>query len=244
MAGKLGRLAPKVHPRTLKLSSFLKAVPAPRVFAWEYNLDDWTMMGNDTVGDCTCACIGHMIMEWTSRTYGTVTPTTEQVLTAYSAVTGYDPNTGANDNGAAITDVLAYCQSTGLAGHKILAWAEIDVSNLTNVKQAIAMFGGIDIGFNVPQSAMTQFDAGEPWNDIGDTDIVGGHSVPVMGYGGLGDTCITWGKRQPMNWAFWSRYVDEAYAIITQDWLMQAQTSPIFGLDLPALQPQLAALKA
>lgn len=245
MAGKLGRLAPKEHPRTLKLTSFLKETPTPpRVWAWEYNLPDWTMMGNDSVGDCTCACIGHMIMEWTSRTYGTVTPTTEQILAAYAAITGFDPITGAGDNGAAITDVLAYCQSTGIADHKILAWASFDPTNLTFVKQAVAIFGGIDIGFNVPQSAMDQFDAGQPWNDVGDTNIIGGHSIPVMGYGSLGNTSITWGKRQPMNWAFWKRYVDEAYAIITKDWLTQAQTTPVYGLDMVALQSALASIKA
>lgn len=242
---KLGKLPPKAHPKTLKLSAFFKApLPSvPKAFAWEYNLSDWGMMDNSDVGDCTCACAGHLIMEWTSRTYGTVTPTTQQILAAYQAISGWngivnDPS----DQGAAITDVLAYWQATGIADHKILAWASIDVTNLANIKSAVALFGGVDIGFNVSQTAMNEFSAGQPWNDTSDTNYIGGHSIPIMGYGGLGCTAITWGQRQQMSWAFFQKYCDEAYGIITQDWLNAQQVSPAFGLDLPALQAALQSV--
>lgn len=247
MAFKLGRLPRKDNPRTLKLAKYLKtSMPLVKVlpWAWEYNISDWTMMANDSVGDCTCACIGHMIMEWTSRTFGTVTPTTDQIIAAYSAITGYVPGNESTDNGAAITDVLAYFVSTGIAGRKALAWAAIDVADQTAIRQALQIFGGIDIGFNVPQSAIDEFNAGQPWNGTTDTNIIGGHSVCVLGGGGLGGTCITWGQRQQFSWDFWRAYVDEAYAIITQDWLTAAAKTPIFGFDMATLQADLAALKA
>lgn len=247
MPFKLGRLPRKENPRTLKLASYVKT-SGPLVsvvpFAWEYNVSDWGMLGNDSIGDCTCACIGHMIMEWTSRTFGLVTPTTNQIIAAYSAITGYVPGNESTDNGAAITDVLAYFVSTGIAGRKALAWAAVDVSNQDAIRQAIQIFGGIDIGFNVPQSAMDEFSAGLPWNNTTDTNIVGGHSVYVAGAGSFGNTCITWGQRQQMSWDFWKTYVDEAYAIITADWLTAAAKSPIYGFDLTTLQADLAALKA
>jgi hypothetical protein len=241
---KLGRLPRKENPRTLKLAKYFK-IPAPlAAWGWEYNLpNSWGVMMNDTVGDCTCACIGHMIMEWTSRTFGLITPTDQQIIAAYSAITGYVPGDESTDNGAAITDVLAYFVSTGIADRKALAWAEIDVTNLTAIKQAIQIFGGIDIGFNVPRSAMNEFNAGQPWNTVTDTNIVGGHSVCVLGAGGLGCTCITWGKRQSMSWDFFSKFCDEAYALVTIDWLTAASKTPIFGFDLPTLQADLAALK-
>ncbi len=244
MALKLGKLPKKENPRTLTLAKYVTLPVVPHAFAWEYNLDAWGMMGNDQIGDCTCACAGHMLMEWTSRTYGTVTPTDQQIIAAYSAITGYVPGNESTDNGAAITDVLAYWQNTGIASHKILGWAAIDVSNVANLKAAVALFGAIDIGFNVPQSAMDAFGKGQPWNDTTDTNIVGGHSVPVMGYGGLGCTCITWGQRQQMSWAFFSAYCDEAYACITEDFITRAQVTPVFGLNLAALQADLEALKA
>lgn len=201
-------------------------------------------MLNDQLGDCTCACAGHMIQDWTARTYGMITPTDAQILSAYEAIGGYVPGNESTDNGCAITDVLNYWQNTGIAGRKIIGWAEIDVTNLTAVKQAIQIFGGIDIGFNVPQSAMDEFNAGQPWNDTTDTNIEGGHSVPVLSYGSQGCTCVTWAKLQPMSWDFWKTFVDEAYALITQDFLTSAQKSPIFGFDLPTLQADLQALKA
>lgn len=243
MAGKLGRLPRKEHPRTLKLSHYTASLPEPSKSYWEYMVSNWPMMGNDQIGDCTCACAGHMEQNWTAHTFGMQNPRDDQIISAYSAVSGYDPLTGANDNGAAITDVLSYWASTGIAGRKILAWAEIDQANLDAVKQAIFLFGGIDIGFSVPQSAMDQFDAGQSWTVIPQSSIEGGHSVPILGYGSAGCTCVTWAKLQPMTWDFFKTYCDEAYAIITQDWLTKAQTTPIAGLDLNALQADLSALK-
>jgi hypothetical protein len=242
MAVKLGRLPRKENKLTLTLSKYLTTFTAPQALGWEYAVPNWPMMLNDQLGDCTCACAGHMIENWTTRTYGTVVPADQDILSAYEAVGGYVPGDPSTDQGCAITDVLNYWKSTGIAGKKILAWAEIDTANLNAIKQAIAIFGGIDIGFNVPQSAIDEFNAGKPWNDTTDTNIVGGHSVPVFGYGGLGCTAVTWAKIQSMSWAFWGKFVDEAYAIITEDWLTSANTTPMFGLDLPTLEADLAVL--
>ena len=243
MAGKLGRLPRKEHPRTLKLSKYTASLPEPSKAYWEYMVANWPMLANDTVGDCTCACAGHMEQNWTAHTFGLQTPTDEQILAAYSAITGYIPGDPSTDNGAAITDVLDYWQDAGIAGRKILAWAEIDAADIDAIKQAVFIFGGLDIGFNVPQSAMDQFDAGQTWTVVPNSSIEGGHSVPILGYGSGGCTCVTWAKLQPMTWDFFKTYCDEAYAVITQDWLTAAQTTPIAGLDLAALQADLAALK-
>lgn len=241
---KLGKLPRKEHPLTLDLSKYVKLADPPRAFAYEYNISDWTMMGNDKIGDCTFASPGHLEMEWSSRTYGLYIPSLQDIIRGYSAVSGYDPQTGMNDNGCVITDVLEYWRTTGIANRKILGWAQIDTSNITAIKQAITIFGGLDIGFNVTETAMNEFSSGQAWNNTSDKNIVGGHCVCVLGYGSLGCTCITWAKRQQMSWEFWKTYVDEAYAIITQDWLTAAQKTPIFGFDLQTLQADLQALKA
>ena len=83
----------------------------------------WGMLGNDTVGDCTCAAAGHA--DQIAETYGAkkkpdVTP--EAVLAAYSAITGYDPSDPNSDTGANMLDVLRYWQKTGIAGEKITAY--------------------------------------------------------------------------------------------------------------------------
>jgi hypothetical protein len=251
-----GKRPPKLNSRTLKLSKYLKsATPLPAPPAknfWEYKSiapNAWGMDANDTVGDCTCACIGHMVMMWTAHAGKLVIPTAEECLAVYSAVTGYNPNDPSTDQGAAITDVLNYLQNTGITVggvvHKILAWAKIDQTNQQEVEQANYIFGGLDIGFNVPQSALDQNQAGEDWDVVADDGgIQGGHSVPVFGYGSEGATCVTWGALQGMSWAFFQKYCDEAYAIITEDWLSQAESLTPSGFDLAALQADLTALRA
>jgi hypothetical protein len=119
---KLGKAAARYDPRTLLLASYVTpALPAPPA---SFDLTpkvgaSWGMMDNDQIGDCTCAAAGHLIMEWTANAgKKMVTPTDKQIVAAYSAITGYNPATGANDNGANEIDVLNYWRQTGIAGHK------------------------------------------------------------------------------------------------------------------------------
>src|SRR5450631_1145108 len=127
---KLGKLAPKDNPRTLLFDNYVKVAPLPpepTKAYWEYRLKvPWQMFKNDTVGDCTCAGPAHEILNRTIHKGSLVTPTDSQVIAMYSWLSGYDPMTGLNDNGAAITDALDYLRTTGLAGEKIDGWAQID----------------------------------------------------------------------------------------------------------------------
>jgi hypothetical protein len=62
---KLGKQPPRDDPRTLQLASYmrLEALPAlPAKENWGGKVSAWGMMKNDTVGDCTCAAAGHLIM--------------------------------------------------------------------------------------------------------------------------------------------------------------------------------------
>lgn len=242
---KLGRLAPKPHKNTLKFSDYLKpnaALPAPPSKAfWEYKMNDWKMLKNDEVGDCVFAAMGHMLMNWTAHEGDEVIPTDDQIIEAYSAVTGYVPGDESTDNGTSMTDGYAYWQSKGVAGHKIDGWVSIDYTNLDHVKLGIYLFGGVNPGINVPQSAIDQFNAGMPWEQS-DSPIVGGHSIPVLGYGSQGCTCITWAKRQPMSWAFFQDYTEELYAPLSLDWLDKQGVAPNH-INLEQLKADLLALK-
>ena len=80
-------------------------------------------------------------MLWTAHSGKMMTPSLTSVLQAYSDISGYDPDTGANDNGCAMTDVFEYCRTKGLSGHKINAWVQVDFTNLEHVRQAIYLFG-------------------------------------------------------------------------------------------------------
>jgi len=83
--------------------------------------DGWTMLGNDAVGDCTIADCGHQEMLRTANVGAITIPTTEQVLTLYSAITGYNPSDPNSDQGA---DELTVAFVTGAGFKTVEAVAE------------------------------------------------------------------------------------------------------------------------
>jgi uncharacterized membrane protein YgcG len=169
--------------------------------------------------------------------------TNQEVIAAYTAITGYDPTTGANDNGANELDVLKYWRTTGIAGHTIGAFAEVNPASHQEVEQAVYLFGGIYLGLNMPKTAQAQTSANEPW-DVGtgpdaEPGSWGGHAVPLLAYDQDSLTVVTWGALQKMTWSFLDKYCEEAYALISQDWLSAAGNSPA-GLNLQQLTSDLA----
>src|SRR4051812_30434661 len=99
---RLGKLAPRHDPRTLLFEKYVepKALPpAPKTETWAHAVSSWPMMQNDTIGDCTCAAAGHMIQCWTANVGNVIVPSNASIIAAYAAITGYNPTTGANDNG-------------------------------------------------------------------------------------------------------------------------------------------------
>jgi hypothetical protein len=201
-------------------------LPAPPPSAdWQNSMIQWPMYGNDSVGDCTCAAVGHVINQLTFYGIGTeYEPTTAHVLAMYSAITGYNPADPNSDTGAYCQDVLAYWRKTGLEGHKIVAYAALDVSNLTEVHQAIAAFGSVYIGFNVTDAAEDDFDAGKVWDVKKGANDLGGHCVPVGAYDATKKTLsgVTWAEKFTMTEAYWKQNVDEAWVILDQDGLNKA----------------------
>ena len=91
------------------------------------------------------------------------------ILAAYSAVSGYVPGDPSTDVGAACLDVLNYWRSTGIGGDQIAAYASVKPLDFAHVKLATYWFGSVYIGFQVPQNAMDQFQAGQHWTCTGDT---------------------------------------------------------------------------
>jgi hypothetical protein len=201
------------------------------------------MYANDEVGDCTCAGVGHLVNQLTYYGSGSeVQPTDSSVLGMYSAITGYDPAKPASDTGAYCQDVLACWRKTGLEGHKITAYASLDVSNLVEVKQAIALFGTVYVGLNFPDSAMTQFDNDQPWDVVRGAKVEGGHCVIVGAYGNGKLGLVTWGAETTMTEAFWKKYVDEAWVVLDADGMKKAGVYFTGAPSFYALGQQFAAL--
>jgi hypothetical protein len=249
---KLGKQAVRHDPRTLLLASYLTpALPTPPPsFDLTGKVHSWGMMDNDQIGDCTCAAAGHLIMEWTANAKAKmVTPPDKQIVAAYSAITGYNPHTGANDNGANEIDVLNYWRQSGIAGHKISSYMALEPANHMHVMDSVYIFGGCYIGLGLPNSAKAQTQNHQPWSvppqgptGDGKPGSWGGHAVPVVAYDARGLTVVTWGALQIMTWGFWAAYCEEAYALLSPDYLSGKQVTPE-GFNLQQLQVDLADLK-
>ena len=244
---KLGKHAPKWHPKTLFYHNYHVAVPPPPSVSYYYkrlHTNAWDMLGNDVVGDCTFADAGHQIMLNNSYTGRGPNPTLADILKGYSVVSGYDPTTGQNDNGCAITDVMNYRSIFGIGGDKIAAWVQIDPTNLEHVRQAIHVLGGVQIGVQLPNSAMDQFNAGKDWTVVqNDGGIAGGHDIFGCGYLGNWIAIVSWGRALLASLPWLAKYCDEMYATVSTDWLaMRTGLSPSH-LNLDALKQDLLALQ-
>lgn len=245
---KLGKLAPKLNSKTLLFSKYIDDTvlpkPAKKVYR-EYKTPEEAklMYGNDQYGDCTCAGAANLLILATCHTGKVVIPTLTDVLDMYTAISGFDLITGANDNGAAMTDALNHLRTVGLSGHKILAWAKINHKNLQHRKIACDLFGATYVGVQLPGQAQSQFENRQSWEVVENDTNEGGHAIIRTGYGALGDNYVTWGKWDQKASAAWSlAYVEEEYVVITQDWFNSVTKLTPGGLDLATLESDLKLL--
>ena len=239
--GKLGKLPVRMDVRTLRLRKYVDPtkLPAPpgRLDLTEH-VAEWPMYANDRIGDCTTAAAAHMIEAWTAAAVGQAIEITERsVLTAFDAVKIVDPQTG--EEGAIELDVLRYWRKSGIGRHRIGAFAAVPIHDPLLVRTGTWLFGGLYIGLSLPVTAQTQ----DVWDWTGSLSgdakpgTWGGHAVDVVRYDSDGLTVVTWGRLQVMTWAFWDRYCDEAYAIVSADFLASGKAPN--GLDMEALKADL-----
>jgi len=241
---KLGKLPVRTDVRTLALARYVdrsKLPPAPPDVDLASAVGDWPMYGNDRIGDCTTAAAAHMIEAWTAPVRGAAVEVGERsVLAAFDAVKRVDPVTG--EEGAVELDVLTYWRAHGIGRHRIGAFARVPVWDHALVRDAAFLFGGLYIGLELPLTARGQavWDWAHRLDGPAKPGSWGGHAVDVVRYDGNGVTVVTWGALKEMTWAFWDRYCDEAYCIISSDFLAGGKTPG--GLDINALNADLQLL--
>jgi len=233
-AYRFGKHPPKHDYRTLRLKTYLTPALAPPppsydVFPRVYqklNTSDATklfpMDGNDTLGDCTIAALAHAITVYRGVLGLEQIPTTQNVIKLYMHLTG------GVDSGLAELDVLNYWRKHKVSGDKILAYASIDVKNHIHIQQAIQLFNGVYLGFQVQQNCVEQFNAHQPWTPAPLTKD--GHAVFAIAYDATGLTVLTWGNIQKATWAWWDECVDEAYAILPPE-AKKSDFAPGFNFD-------------
>lgn len=249
-AGKLGRTANSGKPRLTLTADAMPVDYDPPATLDRYSavsVTTWGMDGNDNVGDCTCADVDHEAKAMQVAAGNTeVASTAEEVLAAYSAITGYNPDDPDTDQGAEMQDVRAYWQKTGftLGGlpDRILMFAELDHTNTALVQWALDQVGAIGLGVNFPTSAMDQFNAGEPWSVVKGSTIEGGHAVALLGYDETYWYVLTWGAIQKVEQAWFAAYVEEAWLSLSADFVDQHTGTDPLGSTLYQLGVEFAAL--
>src|SRR5574341_818125 len=244
---KLGRKRYHYDRRTLYAARYMKAAsPPPPAVDNMSKVPEWPIYENNRIADCTVAGAGHLIGLWTFGASGIEGLLLEQgVIAAYAAISGYDPITGANDNGAAMLDVLNYWRKVGIDMHKIFAFAQLDINDHDQLKQAVNLFGGIYTGVRLPVSAESQLNSRQIWDWVNSSDNApgswGDHAVAIGAYDQALLTCATWGNKQQLTWKFWDMYFEEAWAIVSEDFIFGGKSPQ--GFDLLTLQADLIAIR-
>ena len=223
----LGRIPSLRDSRDLLLANYItRSLPAPPAsIDWSKKVKTWPMMINDRIGDCTIAAAGHLVETWTANESKAYIIPDKAIVAAYSAVSGYNPVTGANDDGAMIRDVLNLWRKSGIGGHKIDAYASVTPHNHVEMNQAAWLFGGTDLGIDMPGA----WQRAKIW-DTGrgasyQPGSWGGHSVPVVAYDAQYVYAVTWGYVQRLTWRAVDAYVSEAWAPVSRaDWITDGKS--------------------
>ena len=257
MIRKLGKRPPKYDARTLQFANYMDRMPGPlptppAEISYVVKVPNWPVLLNDQLGDCVIAAMGHMVQQWTyfaTGGAGMQTMTDDEALAAYQEIGGYDPNDPNTDNGVCMLDALNYWRNVGIIVggklHKIGGYVATDPQNLLQARQAIWMFGNQFTGVQLPTSVEDANDWTVPdggiYSPAGQPGGWGGHCVPTMAESPETLTCVTWGERLKLSHNFLFDYADEAYAILSPDWIT-SQGETIAGFDLAALRRDIAAL--
>lgn len=254
-AGKYGRRHPDparrrltleryLDPRTALSRSGLPPVPLNQDVDRASAVRSWPMYGNDSLGDCTIAAIGHMYGAWTQYATGSEALFSDTAIQeTYSRVGGYVPGDPSTDNGCVMQDVLSDQHATGIddsAGkvHRVAGYAAFgNPADEMLLGQVLDVFGTVYVGINCQASIQQEFSDGQPWTWTPGEAVEGGHAICLqrrLGSGSAPLEYVTWGALQAATAGFQAHAAEEAWAVVTQDWL-QANGTTVEGLDLRQL---------
>ena len=226
---RFGKHPPKIDYRTLRLADYLgPALPPPpasfeNLPRVEKNLQSqpvstlFPIDGNDVYGDCTIAAAAHADTMYYGLDSDKLIPSRQEVVKLYFKLTG------GPDAGLDMLTVLDYWRHNNLfaaakplspivSGDEMIAYVSVNPKNHVHVQQAISLFGGVYVGFQVQQNCVQEFEAHKPWAPGPLTND--GHAVFAADYDQTNLRLLTWGSTQLGSWAWWDECVDEAYAIL------------------------------
>jgi hypothetical protein len=182
-------------------------------------------------GDCAWADPAHDEMEAAKNAGRPIPPfTCLNILTQYAAYVasvnngqGYDLQTGANDTGSSMADVIVWRQTKGLldtngVAYKIGKAVSLTPGDLQDAWEATYLFQNVDLGVVLTQANMDEFNAGQAWDYSATSPEIGGHAIPEIGRASLDNSgIITWAERHGFTQAFFTKQNDEGHAYIDNE---------------------------
>ena len=183
------------------------------------------MLGNDVIGDCTCAGLANAIMAQSALNGFTIPIQTQSVEALYSAATGYVPGDPATDKGCNEIDLFGYQDAfgfdIGLQSRYAARWANIPADDINLLGCAVERFGVGYLGVNL---AIADQQMGGTWDTITPTsygDPTPGswspHCLLLWAWHGTGDkdlvSLLTWGTVQYATMRWLRSRLEEAHAV-------------------------------
>lgn len=189
---------------------------------------------NDQYGDCgPTSCDNHYRV--TSRVLGgvEVDATLDQVFALYRASgnPGFDPATGADDNGVDMATMLSAVRKVGLAGKRILAFGRLTDTSDESIYAAISLFGAVLFAVDLQTAQQNQ---PTTW-DYKKSSAWGGHAIVAGAYDSSRGTVdvFTWGDRVTTTAAFRSHQLSEVWVPL---WPEVVQSDKfVTSVDVPTL---------
>jgi hypothetical protein len=209
---------------------------------------DWGVLGNDICGDCAWAAACHRVMQWHAIA-GQPVPqfTSTDAILDYADATGYVPGDESTDQGTSMIAAVAYQKATGIRDakdqrHKVEGSMFLRPGDVDEVAKALYYFGALDIGVQLPSTAMDQFTNAEPWSVTADSSPGDGHCITAIARNSAGNfVCVTWGRIHAVTPQFFMTFMDEGFAYYSEDMLRSDQLSPR-GIDKAGLLATLGKL--
>lgn len=235
---KLGRVEPPEwkKAKVAKAAHYFRGrIPLPD--AVDYTPKAMASIGrvyaNDQLGCCVISDCYHSVGVWSGNdddTPGCVTVNDSEVVQTYNRL-----KAGPGDSGCIIVDVLDAWKNQGIPVNGVVnrldAYAALDPTDQYSYQLGVYEFGRVRIGVNLPGD-WTQNDT---W-DITNSQIVGGHDIPVVRWDRDYAYVSSWGRIYRITWRalLSGRYCTEAYIEVNPYWY-GANKKTVTGVDVQRL---------
>jgi hypothetical protein len=245
---KLGKRPPK-NAAALRAARFLTgAIPAHPASVDHFNaISDWGLYGNDQYGNCGPTSVANQ-RKLITRYLGAAehSPSQDDVFALYKASgnPAFDPKDpgGPGDAGVDMQTMCEALVAAGIGGVKALGFAKVDVSNVDEVRAAIAAFGSVLFGVDLETAQQAQTDRGL-W-DYSRSAEWGGHAILGGRYTsaktGEDLAVVTWAEVVGLTDLFEQHQVQEAWLVIWPEHIGSAEFQA--GVDMAALARDYFAL--